>query len=67
MLRHEKERWDCYNGLPKKTGVSHVNVQVQIAPTNPICWQNYHLTLICVRVFHTSSRGQPLCCVNSHF
>ena len=40
MLRHEKERWDCYNDLPKKIGVSHVNVQVQIAPTNPICWQN---------------------------
>ena len=40
MLRHEKERWDCYHDLPKKIGVSHVNVQVQIAPTNPICWQN---------------------------
>ena len=40
MLRHEKERWDRYNDLPKKIGVSHVDVQVQTAPTNPICWQN---------------------------
>lgn len=59
MWRGEKD--GIVTMASKKTAAIHMNVQVQIVPTNPICWQKcqiqYHPTFIYVQSFSYKPQG----------